>query len=150
MRELAERFWKQQVRAGAGVRSSPLARSIPSTATASVRAMTRKLGSVRASTAALIRASISWRLTSALPGRWPHRLSLTWSSRWTAAAPARIISRTVRPMASSAPKPVSTSTSRGRSTAPVIRRVSSSTLSREVTPRSGSPKEMLATPAPER
>ena len=44
------------------------AAACPSTACASVRAMTTKFASVRASTAALMRSTISLALTSALPG----------------------------------------------------------------------------------
>ena len=69
---------------------------------------------------------------------------------WTAAAPARIISRMVREMLKAVPQPVSTSTSSGNGLAAVIRRTSSSTSFRVVMPRSGWAKEALATPAPDR
>ena len=54
----------------------------------SVRAITTKLGSVLASTAALMRSTISSLETISLLGRWPQRFCATWSSRCTAAAPA--------------------------------------------------------------
>ncbi len=54
--------------------------------------------------------------TTSLPGRWPQRLAPTWSSMCTAPAPALISDLTVRAMLKAlAPKPVSTSTSSGRS-----------------------------------
>ena len=56
----------------------------------------------------------------------------------------------VREMLNAVPQPVSASTSSGRSVAEVMRRTSSQTSFRLVMPRSGSPKEALATPAPDR
>ena len=70
-----------------------MAASRPSMASASVRAMMTKPGSVRASTAALMRSTISSLETSSLPGRWPQRLAPTWSSMCIAAAPALISDR---------------------------------------------------------
>jgi len=66
------------------------------------------------------------------------------------AAPARISSLQVRAMLKALPKPVSASTSSGSGQAALMRRTSSQTSLRELMPRSGSPKEALATPAPER
>ena len=51
-----------------------IALSMPSTASASVRAMITNCASVRASTAALMRSTISAIDTISLPGRWPQRL----------------------------------------------------------------------------
>ncbi|MNJ54464.1 hypothetical protein D3C77_499030 [compost metagenome] len=133
----------------AAARSS--ADSRPSTARASVRAMITKLSSVRASTAALMRSTISCWETISLFGRWPQRLAPTWSSMWIAAAPNLIIDLTVRAtLNAEEPKPVSTSTSSGRSQTSVIRRTSVSTSSSPVMPRSGRPREPAATPPPER
>ena len=123
----------------------------PSTASASVRAMIAKSGSLLASTAALIRSTISAAETSSFPGRWPQRFAPTWSSMWIAAAPAWIIDLTVRAMLNAeAPKPVSTSTRSGSAHASVIRRTSVSTSSRLLMPRSGRPSEPAATPPPDR
>ncbi|MCY1447035.1 hypothetical protein D9M71_636370 [compost metagenome] len=133
----------------AAARSSAAFR--PSTARASVRAMITKLSSLRASTAALMRSTISCWLTISLFGRWPQRLAPTWSSIWMAAAPNLLIERTVRAtLKAEAPKPVSTSTSSGRSHTSVMRRTSVSTSSRPVMPRSGRPREPAATPPPDR
>jgi hypothetical protein len=49
-----------------------------------------------------------------------------------------------------APKPVSTSTSRGSVQTSVMRRMSVSTSSSPLIPRSGTPSEPAATPPPER
>src|SRR5574337_770233 len=76
----------------------PMAASMPSTAIASVRAMITNCASVRASTAALTRSTISSFDTIALPGRWPQRLAATWSSMCSAPAPALTSERTVRAM----------------------------------------------------
>ena len=95
-------------------RARSIAASSPSTASASVRAMIANAGSMRASTAAFTRSTISSFGTIALPGRWPQRLAPTWSSMCIAAAPALLSERTVRAMLNAdAPKPVSTSTSSG-------------------------------------
>ena len=127
------------------------ARSSPSLASASVRAITKNAGSVRASTAALMRSAISSFETSSLPGRWPQRLAPTWSSMCIAAAPNLTSDLTVRAtLKALAPKPVSTSTSRGRSQTSVMRRMSVSTSSRFEMPRSGNPREPAATPPPDR
>ncbi len=75
--------------------------------------MMTNAGSVRASTAALTRSTISSFGTTSLPGRWPQRLAPTWSSICTAAAPALIIERIVRAMLNAPPQPVSMSTSSG-------------------------------------
>ncbi|MCY1539941.1 hypothetical protein D9M68_755530 [compost metagenome] len=48
------------------------------------------------------------------------------------------------------PKPVSTSTNKGRSQTSVMRRTSVSTSSSPVMPKSGSPSEPAATPPPDR
>jgi hypothetical protein len=63
--------------------------SIPSPATASVRAMTRKSGSVRPEAAACTRSTISSVLTSFLLGRCPQRFRSTWSSICMARRPRR-------------------------------------------------------------
>ncbi len=116
-----------------------------------MRAMMTKDGSVRASTAALIRSHISSFETSSLPGRWPQRLAPTWSSMCIAAAPNLMSAFVVRATLNAlAPKPVSTSTSSGRSQTSVIRRMSVRTSSRPEIPRSGIPSEPAATPPPER
>lgn len=83
-------------------------------------------------------------------GRWPQRLAWTWSSRCRPAAPARVRSRVVRAIENAAPQPVSASTSSGSVVAADILRTSSQTSFRVVMPRSGSPKEAFATPAPDR
>ena len=101
-------------------------RSRPSLASASLRAMTMKLASVRASTAALTRSTISSRVTTSLPGRWPQRLACTWSSMCRPAAPALLNERTVRAMLKAEPQPVSASTSSGKLLASVMRRMSMS------------------------
>ena len=127
-----------------------IAASMPSTAIASVRAMTTKPASLRASTAALTRSTISAAGTIALPGRCPQRLAATWSSMCMAPAPALTSERTVRAMLKAPPQPVSASTSNGRSQTSVMRRMSTSTSSRLLIPRSGMPSELAATPPPER
>ena len=65
--------------------------------------MMTKFGSVRASTAALTRSTISSFGTTSLPGRWPQRFSPTWSSMCTRRAPALMSERTVRAMLNAAP-----------------------------------------------
>src|SRR5882757_3586374 len=80
---------------------------------ASVRATISRSGSRRASTAALILATISAAGMTALPSKWPQRLGNTWSSIWIASAPARPRSLTVRTMFMALPKPVSASTISG-------------------------------------
>ena len=154
------RYIASSVTASGKIMSAPAsthaqARSIadwsPSTASASVRAMMPNAGSVRPSTAAFTRSTISSCVTIALPGRWPHRFAPTWSSMCSAAAPAFSSDRTVRAMLKAeAPKPVSTSTRSGRSHASVILRTSTSTSSRLLMPRSGMPSEPAATPPPDR
>ena len=68
-----------------------------------------------------------------------------------AAAPALMSERTVRAtLKALAPKPVSTSTSSGRSHTSVMRRTSIRTSSRFEMPRSGKPSDPAATPPPER
>ena len=69
---------------------------MPSTAAASVRAMITNDSSVRASTAALTRSTISSFDTTSLPGRWPQRFCPTWSSMCTAATPTLMKERMVR------------------------------------------------------
>ena len=69
-------------------RARSRARSSPSTARASVRAMITNSGCVRASTAALIFAAISGAGMTSLPSMWPHFLGATWSSIWIPATPA--------------------------------------------------------------
>ena len=111
---------------------------------ASVRAMTQSRGPF-ASTAALMRSTISACGTSSLPGRWPQRLAPTWSSMWTAAAPNLIIDLTVRAtLNADAPNPVSTSTRSGNVLESVIRRTSVRTSSRLLIPRSGTPSDPAA------
>ena len=123
----------------------------PSTASASVRAMITKFSSVRASTAALIRSTISCWVTIALLGRCPQRFAPTWSSICIAAAPNLIIDLVVRAILNAeAPKPVSTSTNKGRSQTSVIRRTSVNTSSRLLIPKSGKPNEPAATPPPDK
>ena len=92
---------------------APSRRAKPSTAIASVRATISRSGSVRASTAALIFATISAAGITSLPSKWPQRLGNTWSSIWIASAPARSSVCTVRRMLSALPKPVSASTISG-------------------------------------
>jgi hypothetical protein len=58
--------------------------------------------------------------------------------------------RVVETLKALEPKPVSTSTSSGRSQTSVIRRTSINTSSRLEMPRSGMPSEPAATPPPER
>jgi hypothetical protein len=65
-----------------------MAASSPSTAAASVRAMSRKSGSRRAATAAQILPAISSGPITALPLMCPHFFGITWSSRWIPATPA--------------------------------------------------------------
>ena len=72
-------------------------------ARASVRAMRKKSGVRRASTAARIFETNSSREMTSLPSRWPQRLGETWSSMWMAATPRASYSRTVRVMFSSLP-----------------------------------------------
>ncbi|CAB4843344.1 unannotated protein [freshwater metagenome] len=128
-----------------------IAASTPSMAIASVRAMIEKLSSVRASTAALIRSTISDVLTTSLLGRCPQRFAPTWSSMCIAAAPALIKSLTVRAiLKADVPKPVSASTKSGVSQMLVIRRTSVRTSSKVVMPRSGTPMEPAATPPPDK
>ncbi|CAJ6558746.1 Uncharacterised protein [Burkholderia pseudomallei] len=127
-----------------------IAASMPSAAAASVRAMITKVSSVRASTAALIRSTISPAGTHSLPGRWPQRFWPTWSSRCTAPTPALMNERIVRAMLNAPPQPVSMSTSSGRFVAFVIRFASTSTSSIVLMPRSGMPSEFAATPPPDR
>ncbi len=128
-----------------------IARSTPSTAIESVRAIRKKSESVFASAAALTRSAISPALTISLPGRWPQRLAPTWSSIWHAAAPALISALTVRAILNAlGPKPVSMSTSSGRLQTSVIRRTSINTSSSVLMPRSGIPSEPAATPPPDR
>ena len=153
------RYISMSVNASAKIISAPAsakatarstAASNPSTDNASVRAMTTKSGSVLASKAAFRRSTISEILTISLFGRWPQRFCATWSSICTAATPAFSIFLMVWAILKAPPKPVSISTNNGVSTASVIRRASSSTLSRLVIPRSGKPKDALATPPPDR
>ena len=115
-----------------------IAASSPSTASASVRAMMTKFGSVFASAAALMRSTISSLLTISLFGRWPQRFCCTWSSMCIAAAPNLVSDFTVRAMLKAPPQPVSTSTSSGRPHTSVMRRMSVSTSSSVLMPRSGS------------
>ena len=142
------RYWSSSVKASAKIMSAPAAiyacaRSIPaskpSTATASVRAMITKLGSVRASTAALMRSTISSILTTALLGLWPQRFCDTWSSMCTAATPTFSNSLMVRAMLNAPPQPVSISTNKGTCVAEVMRPASISTSFIEVMPKSGKP-----------
>jgi hypothetical protein len=58
--------------------------------------------------------------------------------------------RTVRAMLNAPPHPVSASTSKGSVLASVIRRMSISTSSIVLMPRSGRPREFAATPPPDR
>ncbi len=70
---------------------------------------------------------------------------------WAAAAPASISDLIVRWMLKAdGPKPVSISTRSGRSQTAVILRTSTSTSSKVVIPKSGTPKDPAATPPPER
>jgi hypothetical protein len=116
-----------------------------------VRAIRKNSASVFASAAAFTRSAISCSGTIALPGRWPQRFAPAWSSMWQADAPALISERTVRAMLKAlGPKPVSMSTSSGRSHTSVMRRTSISTSSSVFRPRSGMPSEPAATPPPDR
>mmetsp|Transcript_9350 Transcript_9350/g.24850 ORF Transcript_9350/g.24850 Transcript_9350/m.24850 type:complete len:201 (+) Transcript_9350:426-1028(+) len=99
--------------------------------------------------AARSRATISSGETTCLPGRCPQRFASTWSSMWTAPAPACSMSRTARSMLrAEAPKPVSMSTSAGTSVTRDSLRTSTRTSSSVVTPRSGTPRLDRATPPP--
>jgi hypothetical protein len=69
---------------------------MPSTAAASVRAISTNPASVLASTAAFTRSIISSFVTTSLPGRCPQRFWPTWSSMCTAATPMRSKLRMVR------------------------------------------------------
>ncbi len=70
------------------IRARASARSSPSTARASVRAMITNSGWLRASTAAWTLAAISSAGMTSLPSMWPHFLGATWSSMWIPATPA--------------------------------------------------------------
>src|SRR5580698_11549552 len=65
-------------------------------------------------------------------------------------APNLVNDLTVRAMLNAPPQPVSASTSIGRGQASVMRRMSMSTSSIVLIPRSGTPKELAATPLPAR
>ena len=97
-----------------------------------------------------MRSTISCLETTSLPGRCPQRLACTWSSMCRPAAPNLMKDFTVRAMLKAPPQPVSASTSSGRAQASVMRRTSISTSSMVLMPRSGTPKELAATPPPER
>jgi hypothetical protein len=125
-----------------------IAASKPSVAAASVRAMTSRSRSVRASTAALILSTASSVEITSLPEKWPQRLGATWSSNWMQSAPARSSTRTVWRTFSALPKPVSASTISGRPTASRMRAVWSAISCRPMKPWSGRPNHMLVTPAP--
>src|SRR5205814_1034062 len=64
------------------------ASSKPTAEIPSVRAMMRRSGSRRASTAARILPANSARGITWWPERWPQRLGVIWSSMWSAATPA--------------------------------------------------------------
>ena len=66
------------------------------------------------------------------------------------AAPALVNDFTVRAMLNAPPQPVSASTSKGSVLASVMRRMSMSTSSMVLMPRSGRPSEFAATPPPDR
>ena len=57
---------------------------------------------------------------------------------------------TVRAILNAPPQPVSASTNSGNAQASVMRRMSMSTSSKVLIPRSGTPREFAATPPPER
>ena len=115
---------------------------------ASVRAMITSASSVRASTAAASLVCM-WPVgMSAWSSKCPHRLGISWSSSWMAAAPARSSSRIVRMAASGPPYPVSASTTTGSRVASVSRPTWSATSPSEIRPRSGTPYCALASPAP--
>src|SRR5208283_3414868 len=66
------------------------------------------------------------------------------------AAPNLMKDLTVRAMLNAPPQPVSASTRSGRAHASLMRRISTSTSSRVLMPRSGTPSELAATPPPDR
>ena len=73
-----------------------MAASIPSTAAASVRAISTRSGSCRAAKAALTLLIITSAGTTCFPVMCPHRFGATWSSMCMAATPAASYSCTVR------------------------------------------------------
>ena len=88
---------------------------MPSTARMSVRAMIRKFGSRRASTAARMRLIAVSSSTTALPSRCPQRFGLIWSSMCVPARPASSSVWIVRATFIGSPKPVSASMIAGSS-----------------------------------
>ncbi len=116
------------------------AASQPSTALASVRAITSRSSSRRASTAARTRPTISWAGTSSLPSKCPHRLGAAWSSSWMASAPARSSSRTVLVTFTALPNPVSASTTSGTETASRMAATWETSSVRVTSPMSGTPR----------
>ena len=125
-----------------------MAASMPSIPAASVRAQITKFGSRRAATAARSRLTMSAVGTTALPSRWPHRLGLTWSSRWQPANPASSSSVMVRAALIGSPNPVSASISVGRSVTEAICAPRPVTSVSVVSPMSGNPRSADST-APE-
>ena len=85
--------------------------------------MTRKSGSLRASTAAAILSTISPTGTRcSTPRWWLTRFGATWSSSSTAAAPAASNSHIARCTCTGSPKPTPPSTTIGNDERTVIRR----------------------------
>ena len=104
-----------------------------------------KFVSRRAVTAARSRLIISLVGTTALPSRCPHRLGLTWSSRWQPDSPASSNTVTVRAALIGSPNPVSASIKVGRSVTPAICPPRVLTSVRVVSPMSGRPRSAAST-----
>jgi hypothetical protein len=85
-------------------------RSRPSIESPSVRAPMNRFGSRRASSAALILASIRSTGTISLPDRYPHRLGKVWSVKNNPETPADSNARTIWRTLLTPPNPVSAST----------------------------------------
>ena len=110
-----------------------------------------EVASVRASTAALMRSTISCCVTISLPGRWPQRLAPTWSSMCIAAAPALISDFTVRATLNARRAEAGVDVDQQRQVADVgdAAHVGQHVVE-VVMPRSGRPSEPAATPPPDR
>ena len=128
-----------------------MADCMPSTASASVRAMITKLASVRASTAALMRSTISSLaddgLVGAMPAAFLHHLVFDVESGRTG---LRDLARGARDVEGAAPAGVDVHQQRQVARGGDAARVLVSTSSIVLMPRSGMPSEFAATPPPER
>ena len=122
-----------------------MASSMPWVPAASVRAQMTKLSSRRSATAAEIRRTINSVLTTSLPSRCPHRFGFTCSSKWQPARPASSNAAMVRAADMGSPKPVSASTSTGRSVARAMWPERWATSVRVVSPMSGKPRSLAKT-----